>query len=950
MNILHFKKAVFAFVFCLSTIILSAQISFTNQAGLFANSDFHSGVSMGVCDMNDDGLDDIIRMDDAYRLYIEFQSADGGTFTSTFLDDYDEDEQWTMCVADVNNDGFNDLVTGGRYDDVKCYTRQSDGTYQKDIMPGATIFSQGANLADINNDGWVDIFVCHDDNASRIWSNTGDGSYGIGDDLIDLNLYTGENNSGNYGSVWSDFDNDGDLDLYIAKCRQGVNSSTDLRRINLLYVNDGDNNYTEAAEEYGLKIGAQSWTADFGDYDNDGDMDCFITNHDSASQVLENDGTGHFTDVTASTGVNVNGLPIQGMFHDFDNDGYLDIIVAGTDEYMYQGNGDGTFTLLDDVFPGSAEMESYAIGDLNNDGFLDIFGGYAQVFNNPTNIEDALWMNEGNDHNWLKIKPTGTISNASGVGARIEIMGDFGTQIREIRAGESYGITNALKAHFGLGTFNTVTQVVIKWPSGLTSVVENPDVNQTLEIIEGGCVATTPIIEVNGGTILCPDSAPLVLTAPEASGYVWSNGETTQSIEVTEAGNYNVIITDAEDCFGVSSAIIVTSNPGSVPTIEATSPNAFCEGGSVILTASSADSYLWSDGSTTQSIEASENGDYTVTIPGYCQMFTSEVYQLELNIYEVDSPSADDVTIFAPGTATLFANGDLPIWYDVPTDGTPLFSGNTFETPFLNETTSYYMENLQNFSAGTANVGMEEHSGNSMYGGDQFNGGVIFDAYAPFVLTSVRVYTDTPGSRTIEIRDANDVVLNSVVVNVPVGEHVIDLNLDIPAGDNLTLGTNTEANNNNFGFNSARLQRNNSNTNYPYVISDVVSLNESTFGVDWYYYFYDWEIELAPAQCLSERIEVMAIVSTSSVFDFEGKNALKLSPNPTQEVVYFELPEDVGTEGLSKVFDITGKLLVSQKMTTDNLQRIDLQGFANGTYFIKVVSGEDTYVGKVVKQ
>ena len=947
MNRLYFKEVVSTLLLCFSVFASSAQISFTNQAGLFANQSFHSGVPMGVCDMNGDGLDDMIRLDNRDDLYIEFQEADG-SFTSTFLDDYDNNDTWMVAAADVNNDGLNDLMTGGRYDGVKCYTRLADGTYDKVTMPGASIFSQASNFADINNDGALDIFVCHDDDVSRIWQNMGDGTYEMGDDLIDLEIYTGNKNSGNYGSVWTDFDNDGDLDLYIAKCRQGVNSSTDERRINQLWVNDGDNNYTENAEAYGLKIGAQSWTADFGDYDNDGDFDCFITNHDEASQILENDGMGHFTDVTASTGVNVDGLPIQGMFHDFDNDGYLDIAVVGTEEYMYKGNGDGTFTLLADAFPGASEMESYAIGDLNNDGFLDILGGYANVFNTPTDIDDALWINEGNEHNWLKIKPTGTVSNASGVGARIEISGDFGTQIREIRAGESYGITNSLKAHFGLGTFENVTQIVIKWPSGLISLVENPAINQTLEIIEGGCVAATPVIEVDGETVLCLDSPPLILTAPESAAYMWSNGATTQSIEVTEAGNYNVIITDAEDCFGISANVIVTVNPGTTPTIELDSPNGFCEGGSVILTASEADSYLWSDGSTTQSIEVSENGEYTVTIPGICQSFTSDVYDLELNIYSPDLPTADDVTIFAPGTATLFAEGDLPVWYDVPIDGTALFTGNSFETPFLNETTNFYVENLQNFSAGSGSVGMESHSGNSMYGGNQFNGGIVFDAFAPFVLSSVKVYTDTPGERTIEVRDASETVLSSVVVNIPVGEHVIDLNLSIPVGDNLTLGTNTSANNTNFGFNSARLQRNNSNTNYPYVLDDVVSLNESTFGEDWFYYFYDWQIELAPAQCLSDRVEVTAFVSTSPIFDFDAAPALKLSPNPTLDMVYFELPLSV-SGGTSQVFDITGKQIYSQKLTEENMQSIDLQGFTTGTYFIKLVSGEDTYVGKVVR-
>ena len=152
---------------------------------------------------------------------------------------------------------------------------------------------------------------------------------------LDGNLFTKfsgqEMNSGNYGNVWSDVNGDGLMDYYIAKCRQGSTSMTDARRINQLWLNNGDGTFTEAAEAFGLDIGFQSWTAEFQDIDNDGDMDCFITNHDAASQLFENIDNTTFVDISATSGIDVRGLPIQATMKDFDNDGFVDVFVSGTD-------------------------------------------------------------------------------------------------------------------------------------------------------------------------------------------------------------------------------------------------------------------------------------------------------------------------------------------------------------------------------------------------------------------------------------------------------------------------------------------------------------------------------------------------------------------------------------------------------------------------------------------
>ena len=109
-------------------------------------------------------------------------------------------------------------------------------------------------------------------------------------------------NSGNYGIVWVDYDFDGDVDMYMSKCRLGVTNANDPRRMNLLYENNGDGTFTEVAEDRGLRPFAQSWAADFGDIDNDGDFDAIVINHDIPSVIYENDGMNNFTDITASTG------------------------------------------------------------------------------------------------------------------------------------------------------------------------------------------------------------------------------------------------------------------------------------------------------------------------------------------------------------------------------------------------------------------------------------------------------------------------------------------------------------------------------------------------------------------------------------------------------------------------------------------------------------------------
>jgi len=143
------------------------------------------------------------------------------------------------------------------------------------------------------------------------------------------------------------------------------------------------------------------------------------------------------------------------------------------------------------------DSASLAIGDLNSDGFLDIYAGYANLFTSPSTIDDQLFMNQGNSNNWIQIDLEGTVSNLNGIGARVELHGSWGIQIREVRSGEGYGVHNSFLQHFGIGSASQITKVVVNWPSGIVNEVLNPSTNQVLTIIEEapqtGCTTTSNV-------------------------------------------------------------------------------------------------------------------------------------------------------------------------------------------------------------------------------------------------------------------------------------------------------------------------------------------------------------------------------------------------------------------------------------------------------------------------
>lgn len=919
-----------------------AQISFSDQTSLIENTDFTSGVAIAVADMNGDGLDDIIRLNNASNLSIEYQVGPFQPFTHYEHGPINGDS-WAIAVADMNNDGYCDIMTGGAYDDVKVLTAMNAGSaFDPQVLPGAGLFVQGANFADINNDGFLDVFSCHDDGESRIWANNGSGLFLEADDWIDMATVPASDNSGNYGSTWTDFDNDGDQDLYIAKCRIGVNDPEDPRRINALFVNDGNNNYTELADKYGLKIKWQSWTSDFQDIDNDGDFDCFVANHDHPLQLLENDGAGHFTDISTAAGIDGDGNNeyVQGIMRDFDNDGFVDIITAQPTR-LYRNNGDKTFTAVTGAFGDS--FGSLATGDLNHDGFLDVFAAYQNGFNNPSNKTDKLWINNGNSNHFFAVNLVGTTSNRAGVGARIEIHGSWGIQVREVRSGESYGISNSLTAYFGLGAETEIDFAVVRWPSGKIDVVKAPTADQFLTITEGStCNLPAFDLALSGPAVICPGEE-LTITAPMGYDYLWSNGQVGQSIAVGQSGNYSVVLVDAQGCAVMSQVVRVETNPDETPTLVLDGADKFCEGGAVTLTSSEANGYTWSNGETGQSISITQTGDYYVTVPGVCAEFISATVHVEV-LDTPAPPTADGLTIFAPAAVTLTATGSNVAWYADETATTPLATGTSFETSVITETTTFFAADEMLYGGEGGATGMPEHQG-SLFNGNTFNGVTFFEVFEPMTLQQVTVTTDQAGVRIIEVLDANDDLAASASFGLPVGESVLDLNFDLQPGQ-YTISTNTSNNQAVLGSVSPRLYRSSEGVDYPYTLPGLVSINASNGGSSYYYYFYDWKVATQAIYCPSGRTPVTVTLSTSSVDDRLSIGKLSVSPNPNTGSFRLELETATSGQVAVSVVDLTGKTVHASQFEAfanqRNVQTVNLENIPSGLYMVRAVNGEKT--------
>ncbi|WP_417291435.1 FG-GAP-like repeat-containing protein [Corallibacter sp.] len=251
---------------------------------------------------------------------------------------------------------------------------QTSGVF---INPGSLEYGSGISFCDFNNDGWDDITLGTDSGRQiEFFSNDQDGTF------TRQFFLTADPSSQDRQVIWVDYDNDGDKDLYIASDANGSH----------LYNNDGALNFTDVTAAAGLPVGnIYNWGVSWGDINNDGLLDVFISNRDDNLQqpnlLYQNNGDGTFTDISTQAGIHNTGhLSFCSAFFDYNNDGWQDIYVANdkifNENFLYHNNGDGTFTNVAATANVNIAIDamSTTIGDFNNDGWFDIY-----VSNTPIN-------------------------------------------------------------------------------------------------------------------------------------------------------------------------------------------------------------------------------------------------------------------------------------------------------------------------------------------------------------------------------------------------------------------------------------------------------------------------------------------------------------------------------------------------------------------------------------
>jgi hypothetical protein len=428
---------------------------------------------------------------------------------------------WGMgiAVADFDNDGILDIYVTG-YGRNALYKGAGNCKF-KDVTQKAGVemsgFSTGAAWGDYDRDGFVDLFVARyvhldmnklpgfgsderfcrfkgvlvqcgpwgmEGESDSLFHNRGDGTFeevskksGVDDPKKRYGL----------GAIWTDYDNDGWPDLYVANDAGP----------NFLYHNKHDGTFEDvgllsgvALSDDGQELGSMG--VDSGDYDHDGHLDIFVTNFtDQADNLFRYVGPQGFTDMAWASGLGRGSYAYVKWgtgFVDVDNDGWPDVVVANGHVYpqvdaiagsapyrqplqLFQNLGDGKFVDTSVASGlGAVPLESHrgaAFGDINNDGNIDFV-----VLN--VGAAPQLLINRGNNTNHrVMFQLIGTRSNRAAIGARVTVKSRSFTQFNEVRGGASYLSQNDLRLPFGLGSDEKIGTVEIAWPGGKTEILRD---------------------------------------------------------------------------------------------------------------------------------------------------------------------------------------------------------------------------------------------------------------------------------------------------------------------------------------------------------------------------------------------------------------------------------------------------------------------------------------------
>ena len=294
---------------------------------------------------------------------------------------------------------------------------------------------------------------------------------------------------------FADYNNDGYPDIYMSDV-EAFGAHTDR-----LFKNNGDGTFTDVTAAAGIQPLSEGRSLAWGDYNNDGYLDLFITRGTDVAMkqtFYKNNGDGTFTDVTDAAGLGALSNNRAAGWGDFDSDGFLDLYVvnSGTDpdgkgpNYLYRNNHDGTFRDVAGRTGVQAMANSRgrgaAWGDYDNDGFLDLFTNNGEDNTDYNTGPLFLFHNQRNSYHWLKIKLVGTVSNRDGLGVTVKITVRGNIQYRENNGSMGHYLSQqATPLHFGLGKATVVDQIVVTWPSGMVQTLVNVPADQQLLVTQG---------------------------------------------------------------------------------------------------------------------------------------------------------------------------------------------------------------------------------------------------------------------------------------------------------------------------------------------------------------------------------------------------------------------------------------------------------------------------------
>ena len=445
---------------------------------------------------------------------------------------------WAMGVAvgDYNNDGRPDLVISC-FGGVVLYRNNGDGTFtgvtKATGLDKDTGWATGVTFGDYDGDGNSDLFVPHyvdfdthdlplfgsrktcqyhdvpvqcgprglKGYPDTLYHNNGDGTFtevakqaGVSDEKRYFGL----------GAVWSDFDNDGKLDLFVANDGEP----------NYLYRNEGNGQFKEIALDAGVAVSEDgveqaNMGVALGDYMNSGRMSIAITHFsDEYATLYRNDGAMSFSDVSHSAGIARSTVPFVGWgnaFLDLDNSGWLDLFLVNGHVYpqvdnvklgtayrepklVFQNQRDGTFKDVS-AQTGSAVgvpqvSRGLAVGDLFNRGKLDI------VVENLTGTPMILEAQSNPAHHWISFDLEGNPANRLALNTRVRVTTGKLQQTGEVRSGGSYLSQSDLRLHFGLADAARIDKVEVIWPNGGTQTFEKVAADRFYHLIQGGALAT----------------------------------------------------------------------------------------------------------------------------------------------------------------------------------------------------------------------------------------------------------------------------------------------------------------------------------------------------------------------------------------------------------------------------------------------------------------------------